>query len=170
MNLVSGSFKVNPRKKEKTDTRNSWHTFMLVSKCRYRVFRKQKTIDACLEGFRSLEAPGFGFGEIGFADNHVHFSVNIPKRYSVQDAETMLKSRSAQNILAKIPNFRKRYPRGSFWSGYEHHESIGRDREQVADYIKGQPEHHGIDTTHMQKCVFDFAQAASGDTACSSPF
>ena len=173
MNLVSGSYKVNGRRKETIDTRNSWHTFMFVAKCRYSVFGKQKTIDACVEGFRELEAPGFELGKVGFAGNHVHFSVNIPKRYSVEDAETMLKSRSSQLIFAKIPNFRKRYPRGSFWSGYEHHESIGRDREQAEDYIENQPEHHGIDTTHVQKYIFDFRYvglAASGDTAYSSPF
>ncbi len=172
MNLVSGSYKVNGRKKERVDTRNGWHEFMFVAKCRYRVFGKQKTIDACVEGFRKLEALGFGFGKIGFAGNHVHFSVNVPKRYSVEDAETMLKSRSSQLIFARIPNFRKRYPRGSFWSGYEHHLSIGRDREEAEDYIESQPDHHGIDMTHVQKCVFDFTYAglaASGDTACSSP-
>jgi REP element-mobilizing transposase RayT len=171
MNLVSGSYKANGRKKKRVDTRNSWHEFMFVAKCRYKVFSKQKTIDACVEGFRALEALGFEFGKVGFADNHVHFSVNIPKRYSVEDAETMLKSRSSQLIFARIPNFRKRYPRGSFWSGYEHHESIGRDREEAEDYIESQPEHHGIDTAHVQKCVFDFTYvglAASGDTACSS--
>jgi putative transposase len=167
MNLVSDSYKVNPRAKERTDTRNSWHEFMFVAKCRYTVFGKQKTIDACVEGFRSLEAFGFQFRQIGFAGNHVHFSVNVPKRYSVQDAEVMLKSRSSRLIFARVPNFRKRYPRGSFWSGYEHHQSIGRDREQVAEYIRSQPDHHGIDMTNVQKCVFDFTRTASGDTACS---
>ena len=158
MNLVSGSYKLDGRAKDPADTRNSWHLFMFVAKCRYTVFGKQKTIDACVEGFRSLEALGFGFREMGFAGNHVHFSANTPKRYSIEDAETMLKSRSSRNIFAKIPNFRKRYPRGSFWSGYEHHESIGRDMEQVAAYIRSQPEHHGLGRMQVQKCVFDFNQ------------
>jgi REP element-mobilizing transposase RayT len=156
MDLVSGSYKLGRRANDPADTRNSWHMFMFVAKCRYTVFGKQKTIDACVEGFRSLEALGFGFREMGFAGNHVHFSVNVPKRYSVMEAEIMLKGRSAQCIFARIPNFRKRYPRGSFWSGYEHHESIGRDMEQAAAYIRSQPEHHGLGTTHPQKCVFDF--------------
>lgn len=149
---------------------------MFTSKCRYNVFRKQKTIDACVEAFLKLRKLGFRFGQIGFAGPHVHFSVDIPKRYSVEDAEIMLKSRSSQNIFAKIPNFRKRYPRGSFWSGYEHHQSIGKDREQSARYIKSQPEHHDIKSPLIQKAVFDFTvkpltdftQAASGDTACSA--
>jgi hypothetical protein len=130
---------------------------MLVAKCRYNVFGKQKTIDACVEGFLSLEAFGFRFGQMGFAGTHVHFSVDIPKRYSVEDAETMLKSRSSRLIFARIPNFRKRYPRGSFWSGYEHHQPIGKDRRQSRRYIRSQAEHHGINNPLVQKAVFDFA-------------
>ena len=156
MNLVSGSYKVNPQTKGRADTRNSWHEIVLVAKCRYNVFRKQKTIDACVAGFRELEAFGFKFGQMGFAGTHIHLSVDIPKRYSVQGAEIMLKSRSARRIFAEIPNFRKRYPRGSFWSGYEHHQSIGKDREQSARYIKSQPGHHNIKNPLVQKAVFDF--------------
>lgn len=166
--LVSDSYKVNPRKKARNDTRNSWHEFMFVSKCRFNVFRKQKTIDACVEGFRELEASGFKFGQIGFAGTHVHLSVDIPKRYSILVAEIMLKSRSSELIFARIPNFRKRYPRGTFWSGYEHHQPIGKDREQSARYIKSQPKHHNVNNPLVQKSVFDFAQRASGDTACSA--
>lgn len=149
--LVSGSYKAS-----KQDTRNSWHEFMFVSKCRYNVFRKQKTIDACVAGFRELEAFGFRFGQMSFPGTHVHFSADVPKRYSVKDAETMLKSHSARRIFAEIPNFRKRYPRGSFWSGYEHHQSIGKDREESARYIKSQPAHHNIKNPLVQKAVFDF--------------
>ena len=173
MDLVRDSYKVNPRGKERVDTRNSWHEFMFVSKCRYNVFGKQKTIDACVEGFLSLRKLGFSFREMGFAGTHVHFSANTPKRYSVLNAETMLKQRSSKNIFAKVPNFRKRYPRGTFWSGYEHHQSIGKSSKQSSEYIKSQPEHHKALFPGVQKAVFDFsirsltdfAQSASGDTA-----
>jgi len=105
----------------------------------------------------SLKTLGFEFKEIGFALNHVHFSVNIPKRYSIQNAEIMLKCRSAWLIFAKIPNFRKRYPRGAFWSGYEHHQSIGKDMQQSTSYIRSQPEHHQAFSPKVQKAVFDFS-------------
>lgn len=167
MNLVSDSYKLNPRSKGRIDTRNTWHEIVLVAKCRSTVFKKQKTIDACMEGFLSLRSYGFRFGQVGFAGNHAHLSVNTPKRYSMQDTIIMLKSRSSQVIFAKIPNFRKRYPRGSFWSGYEHHKSIGKDRKQSSNYIRSQPEHHGAFFREVQKSVFDFTQTASGDTACS---
>lgn len=139
-NLCSVSYK----KSRNLDTRNNWIRISLVSKYRYNVFRKQSTINACIEGFQELEKFGFEFGKMGFGGNHVHLSVNIPKRYSFQNAEIMLKSFSARNIFSKKPNFRKRYPNGSFWSGYEYHESIGVEREIAEKYIVSQTQHHNI--------------------------
>ena len=139
-NVCSGN-----AKKILGDTRNNWVTLEFNTKCRFNCFRKQSHIDTCTEGFRELERFGFEFGEFGFAMNHVHLQVNIPKRYSVQTAEIMLKSRSAKKMFEKHPGFRKRYPRGSFWSGYEHHESTGMiDFEKSADYCRNQQKHHGV--------------------------
>jgi len=127
------------------DTRNNWVTLMFVTKYRYNCFLKQSHIDTCTAAFRELETAGFEFGTLGFAGNHVHFQVNLPKKYSVTIAEIMLKSRSAMRIFEHHPGFRKRYPHGSFWSGYEHHESTGRkDFEESAEYIRDQENHHKI--------------------------
>lgn len=127
------------------DTRNDWLDFMFVTKCRFNCFLKQSHIDTCAGAFREFESLGFVFGTFGFAGNHVHFQANVPKKYSVQVAETMLKSRSAQRMFEEHPGFRKRYPRGSFWSGYEHHESIGRkDFDESSEYILDQSRHHNI--------------------------
>jgi len=53
---------------------------------------------------------------IGYGGNHVHFTVDVPKKYSVLNTITMFKSRTAMRIFEKHPNFRKRYPKGKFWS------------------------------------------------------
>ena len=150
----------NPdRKYRMKDVRNNWVTFQWLPKCRFRCFRKQSVIDTCTAAFREFERLGFEFGEFGFAVNHVHFRVNVPKRYSIEDAEIMLKSRAAKRIFEEHPGFRKRYPRGSFWAGYEHHESVGRKSIDEADaYLRGQLEHHNervIDDT--QKDLAGFA-------------
>ena len=139
-NVSSGSYK-----KPAHDTRNNWVTMEFNTKCRYNCFRKQSHIDTCIEGFRELERFGFEFAEFGFAGVHVHFPVNIPKRYSVEEAEIMLKSHSAKKIFERHPGFRKLYPRGSFWSGYEHHESTGRKNlgDSIA-YCRDQQRHHGV--------------------------
>lgn len=97
----------------------------------------------------------------------MHFRVNVPKRYSIQEAEIMLKSRSSKRIFEKHLNFRRRYPRGSFWSGYEYHESTGNKDKAAADkYILSQEKHHGIKVIHdVQKKLFSFT--SEQDTANS---
>ena len=68
----------------RVDTRNNWLVCVLVSKCRFNVFGKQITIDACAEGFKQLEEFGFKIGKIGFGGTHVHVAMDVPKKYSVQ--------------------------------------------------------------------------------------
>ena len=141
MNIIySGS-----SKKISGDTRNNWVTMMFVTKKRYNCFMRQSHIDTCIGAFRELERFGFEFGDFGFAGNHVHFLVNIPKKYSIEDAEIMLKSCSAKKMFERHPGFRKRYPRGSFWSGYEHHVSTGFTcLDESSCYIMDQQRHHGM--------------------------
>ena len=67
-------------KKISGDTRNNWVTMMFVTHQRYKCFKKQEHIDTCISAFRELERFGFEFSEFGFAWNHVHFQVNIPKK------------------------------------------------------------------------------------------
>ena len=149
------------------DTRNNWVTLMFVCKYRYNCLRRQSVMNDCEEAFREFESQGFEFGAIGFGGNHSHFRVNVPKKYSMVDAVTMLKSRSSKRIFEKHPNFRKRYPNGSFWSGYEHHESTGKKDMYASDeYIRSQEEHHKINVINdVQKKISSFT--AEQDTAHS---
>ena len=118
---------------------------MFVCKNRYNCFGKQSHIDTCMKAFKEFENSGFEFDEIGFGGTHVHILVNVPKQYSIMNAEIMLKSRSAKRIFEQHPGFRKRYPRGSFWSGYEHHQSSGMQNiTQARGYIRDQQEHHNV--------------------------
>ena len=163
-----GSCSYKAQVTQREDTRNCWVEFMFVAKCRYNVFRKMSVIDTCTAAFREFETLGFQFSTFGFGGTHVHFHADVPKRYSVQDAETMLKSRSAARIFTAHPGFRKRYPRGSFWSEYEHHQSVGLERTARENYIRNQQTHHGvvvIDDRQASVSSFTFPGSASGDTA-----
>ena len=128
-----------------TDTRNNWITLQILPKCRFKCFRRQSVIDSCIAGFKELESFGFEFSEMAFPIDHAHLSLNLPKKYSMQDALIMLKGRSAKKIFAEHPGFRKRYPRNSFWSQYEHHQSIGwKSKEDAENYIRNQLKHHKV--------------------------
>jgi REP element-mobilizing transposase RayT len=132
-------------KKISGDTRSNWVTMLFVTKKRYRCFRKQSHIETCAERFRELEHLGFEFGEFGFAVNHVHFQVNIPKKYSIEETEIILKSETSKRMFERHPGFRKRYPKGAFWSGYEHYQSTGvRNLEESTNYLRRQQKHHGV--------------------------
>ena len=137
--------------------------FMFVSHCRWNVFRKESTQKVCEAGLRENEKYGFKFGMIGFGGTHVHFRVDVPKRYSKQQAEIMLKRSSAARIFAEIPGFLKCYPDRHFWSGYEHHESVGVDMEAADEYIRNQAAHHGIKI--IKDVQLQLQTAANGDTA-----
>ena len=148
-NFVSGS-----SKRYREDTRNDWTMFMFVSHKRKNVFRKESTQRACEAGFRELEKYGFKFGPIGFGGTHVHFRVDVPKRYSKTQAEIMLKRSSAARIFAEKPNFLKLYPDRHFWSGYEHHESVGVEFEAADNYIRNQEKRHHVNTIRDVQLTF----------------
>ncbi len=132
-------------KKVAGDTRNNWVTMMFPTHKRYRNFRKQSHIDTCTQAFHDLERLGFEFGEFGFAETHVHLQVNVPKRYSIETAEIILKSYTSRRMFQAHPGFHKRYPRGGFWSGYEHHESTGlTSLDESSAYLRDQQRHHNM--------------------------
>ena len=142
------------------DTRSNWITLQILPKCRFKCFRRQSVIDSCIAGFKELERFGFEFGEMGFPIDHAHLSLNLPKKYSLSGAIGMLKSHSARVIFAEHPCFRKRYPRGSFWSQYEHHQSIGwKSKEDAENYIRNQMKHHNV------RIIDDRQQRLSGFAA-----
>jgi REP element-mobilizing transposase RayT len=108
-------------------------------------------------------------GVFGFGGNHVHFDVDIPERYSIEVAEIMLKSRSSKIMFEKHSGFHKHYPRGSFWSGYEHHESTGDKDKAVAEaYIKSQTEYHNIKIIDDRQKRLDSFASSRVDTRTSA--
>ena len=118
---------------------------MFVSKHRKNVFRKQSTINAFSSALREATRWGYHFREVGFGGTHVHFEVDVPARFSVESAIGFLKSFTARRIFEAKPKFRLLYARGSFWSGYEHHQSFGKDAEASRKYVRGQAAHHGVE-------------------------
>lgn len=120
----------------------NWQHLVFISKCRYKVFRKEHTREVTRKAIyeianaNKIEIREFAFGE-DFA--HVHLEINMPNTITVAKVVQILKSYSAYKVFSKIPNFRKLYPRGSFWSGYYSNCSVGPQGEEVVkNYIRNQ--------------------------------
>jgi len=53
-----------------------------------------------------------------FAYKYMEEIIPIVYTPTVGDAEIILKSRTSKRMFERHPGFRKRYPKGAFWSGY----------------------------------------------------
>ncbi|MFW6122255.1 MAG: hypothetical protein ACOC80_15335 [Petrotogales bacterium] len=48
-------------------------------------------------------------------------------------------------MFERHSGFRKQYPKGAFWSGYEHYQSTGlKNLKESTDYLRRKQQHHGI--------------------------
>jgi len=77
--------------------------------------------------------------ELSVMPDHIHAVVGIPPTMSVSQALHLLKGASSRELFKQKPNFRRRYPRGHFWSPGKFYRSIGdTDTETVIQYVRDQ--------------------------------
>jgi len=77
--------------------------------------------------------------EVAIMPDHVHLVVSLPPTMSVSNAFHLLKGASAHEIFKQKPDFRKRYPRGHFWSPGKFYRTTGdADLGTVIKYVKEQ--------------------------------
>jgi putative transposase len=126
------------------DLRRNLCHFVFVSKCRYKVFGNERTVHACETAFAEVEAKyGIEVQELEFQGDHVHMMVHIPAKYAVSYAIQLFKGSSARNVFLEVPNLRKRYPRGSFWSRFKYYGTVGPMTDKtIKEYIHAQDVHH----------------------------
>lgn len=132
--MVSGSL----------DLRRNLYHLVFVPKCRFNVFKNERTVQACRDAFSEVERScGIRLEEIEFQENHVHLMAHIPAKVSVSLAVQLLKGVSARRVFEKLPKLRNRYPRGSFWSRFKFYGTVGpMTVETVRKYIHAQDVHH----------------------------
>jgi len=76
--------------------------------------------------------------DVGFGDDHVHFDVDIRIR-SKPEAAKIFRGISGRLVLKQFPAMKKKYFWGSgFWNPAYFLDNIGRDREDIKQYIKKQ--------------------------------
>lgn len=74
--------------------------------------------------------------ELSVMPDYIHMVVSRPTTMCVFKAFHLLKGASSHEIFQQIPVFRKRYPRGAFWSLGQFYRTIGdADAETVIYYV-----------------------------------
>ena len=70
--------------------------------------------------------------------DHVHLCVKIPPKMSVAEFMGYLKGKSALMIFDKHPEYRQKYAGRHFWATGYYVDTVGRNEEQIREYIKNQ--------------------------------
>ena len=120
----------------------NWQHIVFVTKYRYKMFGKRKTIDAIRRAFYDVaKRYVMTIKELSFGEDfaHAHLEVSIPNTMLIAYAVQLLKGYSSYTVFREIPRHRLRYPQGHFWSAGYSNGSVGpRDEQTVQNYIRRQ--------------------------------
>ena len=72
--------------------------------------------------------------------DHVHICVKIPPKLSVSDFMGYLKGKSALMVFDKNPAYKSKQSGRHFWARGYYVDTVGRNEEQIRQYIKNQTE------------------------------
>ena len=130
----------------KSEWQYNWQFVTFVAKYRFKVFKNPKTQDVVRNAIQEIAGQlGVGIREFCFGDDysHIHMEIDVPNKHSVSHVIQALKSHSASKVFQEMPNYKLRYPRGSFW-GYQYgNESVGKTTEEtIQNYIRKQDVSH----------------------------
>ena len=70
--------------------------------------------------------------------DHIHMLVSIPPKYSVSEFMGYLKGKSSLMIFDKFANMKYRYGNRQFWCRGYYVDTVGRNKEKIAAYIRNQ--------------------------------
>ena len=76
--------------------------------------------------------------------DHVHMLVSIPPKYSISTFMGFLKGKSALMIFDRHANLKYKYGNRTFWARGYYVDTVGRNKEQIKEYIKNQLEQDQI--------------------------
>ena len=70
--------------------------------------------------------------------DHIHMLVSIPTKYSVSQIMGYLKGKSSLMIFDRHANLKYKYGNRHFWARGYYVDTVGRNKKQVAEYIRNQ--------------------------------
>ena len=72
--------------------------------------------------------------------DHIHMLVSIPPKYSISQVMGYLKGKSSLMIFDRHANLKYKYGNRRFWARGYYVDTVGRNKKQVAEYIRNQLE------------------------------
>jgi putative transposase len=124
---------------------NNLQSIQITTKCRYEMMRREQFRIYCRISIEeACTRHKIGIKILKVMNEHVHMIVDCPRTMSVAKLLQIIKGFSAYLIFRLVPNFRKRYPKGHFWSEGYFCVSCGSDYERAMRYIENQEWHHSI--------------------------
>ena len=115
-----------------------FHICFKVKYC-HKIFAYEKLKRRCEEVFTEVSiAYKFSIMSIGFNKDHVHLIADIGL-LSISQVAKLLKGTSAKVLLREFPWLKEQYFFGSgLWSPATFFDSLGRNIEEVRDYVNSQ--------------------------------
>ena len=84
------------------------------------------------------ERKGVEIMEAECCPNHIHMLVAIPPHLSVASFMGYLKSKSSLMIFDRHANLKYKYGNRHFWARGYYVDTVGRNKKQIAEYIRNQ--------------------------------
>ena len=76
--------------------------------------------------------------EAELCPDHIHMLISIPPKYSVSQIMGYLKGKSSLMIFDRHANLKYKYGNRHFWARGYFVDTVGRNKKQVAEYIRDQ--------------------------------
>ena len=76
--------------------------------------------------------------EAELCPDHVHMLISVPPKYSVSSIMGYLKGKSSLMIFDRHANLKYKYGNRHFWARGYYVDTVGRNKKQVAEYIRNQ--------------------------------
>ena len=70
--------------------------------------------------------------------DHIHMLIRIPPKYSVSQIMGYLKGKSSLMIFDRHANLKYKYGNRHFWARGYYVDTVGRNKKQIAEYIRNQ--------------------------------
>ena len=84
------------------------------------------------------EQKGVNIIEAEACPDHIHMLIEIPPKYSVAQIMGFLKGKSSLMIFDRHANLKYKYGNRHFWARGYYVDTVGRNKKQIAEYIRNQ--------------------------------